>query len=159
MKRISGLLVIVMLLSVFAFGCGGGDDENTPVASGIAVEGDVINIGVFEPTTGENGGGGMQEVLGVRYANSLYPTVEINGTTYTIALKEVDNQSDKAAAVTAAQSLISQKVVAVIGSYGSGVSIAAGETFQSARCSCSRMLMHKPSGDSRKRLLFQSLLP
>lgn len=83
----------------------------------------------------------MQEVLGVRYANSLYPTVEINGTTYTIALKEVDNQSDKAAAVTAAQSLISQKVVAVIGSYGSGVSIAAGETFQSAGvpavgCSC-----------------------
>ena len=63
MKRISGLLVIVMLLSVFAFGCGGGDDENTPVASGIAVEGDVINIGVFEPTTGENGRGGMQEVL------------------------------------------------------------------------------------------------
>ena len=141
MKRISGLLVIVMLLSVFAFGCGGGDDENTPVASGIAVEGDVINIGVFEPTTGENGGGGMQEVLGVRYANSLYPIVEINGTTYTIALKEVDNQSDKAAAVTAAQSLISQKVVAVIGSYGSGVSIAARETFQSAGvpavgCSC-----------------------
>ena len=72
------------------------------------------------------------EVLGIRYANSLYPTVDINGTTYTIELKEVDNQSDKAAAVTAAQSLISQQVVAVLGSYGSGVSIAAGETFLNA---------------------------
>ena len=31
----------------------------------------VIKIGVFEPTTGENGGGGYQEVLGIRYANEM----------------------------------------------------------------------------------------
>jgi len=92
----------------------------------------VIKIGVFEPTTGENGGGGAQEVLGARYANQVYNTVDINGTTYTIELVEVDNQSDKTAAVTAAQSLISSGVMAVVGSYGSGVSIAAGETFAQA---------------------------
>ena len=118
MKKLSMLLVLVMIFSVFAFGCGNGGDDTDTEVTGIAVEGDVIKIGVFEPTTGENGGGGMQEVLGIRYANSLYPTVDINGTTYTIELKEVDNQSDKAAAVTAAQSLISQQVVAVLGSYG-----------------------------------------
>jgi len=140
MKKISILLVIVMLFACFATACGGSEAE-VEEAAGIAVEGTTITIGVFEPTTGENGGGGIQEVLGVRYANSLFPTVDIDGVTYEIKLAEVDNQSDKAAAVTAAQSLISQKVVAVIGSYGSGVSIAAGETFASAGvpalgCSC-----------------------
>ncbi len=142
MKKVSLLLVLVMVFSLFAFGCGGGGEE-APAGdvSGISVEGTTIKIGVFEPTTGENGGGGMQEVLGARYANQLFPTVDINGTTYDIVLEEVDNQSDKAAAVTAAQQLISKGVVAVIGSYGSGVSIAAGSTFEEAGvpavgCSC-----------------------
>lgn len=141
MKKISILLVLVMVFSIFAVGCGGGGGEDTDVVAGIDVEGTTIKIGVFEPTTGENGGGGIQEVLGIRYANSLYPTVDINGTTYDIQLVEVDNQSDKTAAVTAAQSLVSQGVVTVLGSYGSGVSIAAGPTFAEAGvpaigCSC-----------------------
>jgi branched-chain amino acid transport system substrate-binding protein len=95
--------------------------------------GNVIKIGVFEPMTGENGGGGFQEVLGMRYANKMYPTVEINGVTYDIQLVEVDNKSDKTEAVSAAQSLISSGVKAVLGSYGSGVSIAAGEFFKEAK--------------------------
>ncbi len=143
MKKISLLLVLLLVFSVFAFGCGesGDDSAANADATGISVEGTTIHIGVFEPTTGENGGGGMQEVLGARYANQLYGTVEINGTTYDIVLDEVDNQSDKAAAVTAANQLISKGVVAVLGSYGSGVSIAAGETFMNAQvpavgCSC-----------------------
>jgi len=58
-----------------------------------------------------------------------------------VKLEEVDNQSDKSAAVTAAQTLISKGVIAVLGSYGSGVSIAAGSTFANAKipavgCSC-----------------------
>lgn len=104
-------------------------------------DGDVIKIGVFEPTTGENGGGGVQEVLGARYANKVRNTVTVDGKEYKIELVEVDNQSDKSAAVTAAQSLVSSGVKAVLGSYGSGVSIAAGSTFSDAKipavgCSC-----------------------
>jgi len=93
----------------------------------------VIKIGVFEPVTGENGGGGFQEVLGIRYANKKYPTVEINGDTYDIELVEVDNKSDKTEAVSAAQSLVSSNVKVILGSYGSGVSIAAGEIFAEAQ--------------------------
>ncbi|MGB4657901.1 MAG: ABC transporter substrate-binding protein [Mobilitalea sp.] len=101
----------------------------------------VIKIGVFEPQTGENGGGGFQEVLGIRYANQVYPTVEIDGVTYDIELVEVDNKSDKTEAVSAAQTLISAGVNVILGSYGSGVSIAAGEFFADAGipaigCSC-----------------------
>jgi branched-chain amino acid transport system substrate-binding protein len=94
--------------------------------------GKVIKIGVFEPLTGENGGGGSQEVMGMRYANEVYPTVEINGDTYDIELVVVDNKSDKTEAVSAAQSLISSDVKVVLGSYGSGVSIAAGDFFADA---------------------------
>ena len=136
MKKISFLLVAVLVLSALLTGCGGGAaDEgktNDSAVKSIAVEGDTIKIGVFEPTTGENGGGGMQEVLGARFANTVAPTVTIDGKEYKIELVEVDNQSDKTAAVTAAQSLISKGVVAIIGSYGSGVSIAASHTFVDA---------------------------
>ncbi len=93
----------------------------------------VIKIGVFEPQTGENGGGGFQEVLGIRYANTVYPTVDINGETYKIELVEADNKSDKTEAVSAAQKLISEGCKVIIGSYGSGVSIAAGEIFKDAK--------------------------
>ena len=127
-KFLTVLLVVALCLSAFA--CGAKEDANP---NGNEVEGNVIYIGVFEPTTGENGGGGMQEVLGIRYAHSLFNTVTINGTEYEIQLVEVDNQSDKTAAVTAAQTLISSDVIAVLGSYGSGVSIAAGETFANAK--------------------------
>src|SRR5665647_1626929 len=121
-KAIAVVLVLLMILSSFA-GCS---------SDGTKTE-NVIKIGVFEPVTGENGGGGLQEVLGIRYANVVYPTVDIAGETYTIELVEVDNKSDKTEAVTAAQRLISEGVVAVIGSYGSGVSIAAGEIFKEAQ--------------------------
>lgn len=136
-KFIALALASVMTLSLAA--CGGGSDD--AAVAGTPISGDTIKIGVFEPTTGENGGGGMQEVLGIRYANTVVPTVDINGTTYNIELVEVDNQSDKTAAVTAAQSLISSGVVGVLGSYGSGVSIAAGQTYAEAGvpaigCSC-----------------------
>ena len=135
MKKVLALVLAAMMLVMCVASCG----EKTP--AGITVTGDTIKIGVFEPTTGENGGGGMQEVIGIRYANSVVPTVTVGGKEYKIELVEVDNQSDKTAAVTAASNLITEGVIAVLGSYGSGVSIAAGETFRSAGvpaigCSC-----------------------
>ena len=104
----------------------------TVLVPGAAFAENVIKIGVFEPVTGQNGGGGFQEVLGMRYAHTLTPTIELGGVEYSIELVEVDNQSDKTAAVSAAQSLMASGVSVVLGSYGSGVSIAAGEIFADA---------------------------
>ena len=56
----------------------------------------------------------------------VLPTVVINGETYNVVLKIVDNQSATDKAPTAAQQLVSDNVSVVLGSYGSGVSIAAG---------------------------------
>ena len=120
MKKIFAIILCACMICALLVGCG---SSESPAA---AVEGDVLKIGIFEPATGENGAGGMQEVLGARYANKVVPSVTVNGKEYKIELVEVDNQSDKTAAVTAAQNLVSSGVIAVIGSYGSGVSIAAG---------------------------------
>ena len=92
----------------------------------------VVKIGVFEPQSGDNGAGGKQEVLGMQYANKLTPTVEIGGTEYDVQLVYADNASSNDKAPTAAQDLISNGVSLVLGSYGSGVSIAASDTFANA---------------------------
>jgi branched-chain amino acid transport system substrate-binding protein len=120
MKKLTVCLLVFLLASSVLFAAGGTEQK-----SGVKE----VVIGVFEPLTGENGGGGYQEVLGMRYANKVYPTVKINGETYNVRLVEADNKSDKTEAVTAAQSLISSGASVILGSYGSGVSIAAGDIF------------------------------
>ncbi|HHW95362.1 MAG TPA: ABC transporter substrate-binding protein [Mogibacterium sp.] len=122
MKKITVLSLILMLAMTAFVGCGGGSGADE----------DTVRIGVFEPASGDNGAGGKQEVLGIQYANSVQPTVEIDGKEYKVELVIVDNESDNSKAVTAAESLVSQDVSIVLGSYGSGVSIAAADTFAKA---------------------------
>ena len=98
-------------------------------ANGSSANGKTIKIRVFEPASGDNGAGGKQETLGVQYANKVQPTVEIGGETYNVELVIVDNESSNDKAPTAAANLVAQNVSIVLGSYGSGVSIAAGDTF------------------------------
>ena len=93
---------------------------------------DTVKIGVYEPASGDNGAGGKQEVLGMQYANSVQPTVEIGGTEYSVELDIVDNQSSNDKGPSAASQLVSDGVSIVLGSYGSGVSIAASDIFKDA---------------------------
>ncbi len=91
---------------------------------------DTVKIGVYEPASGDNGAGGKQETLGIQYANSLTPTVEIDGTEYNVELDIVDNESSTDKGPSAASTLVSDGVSIVLGSYGSGVSIAASDIFK-----------------------------
>ena len=93
---------------------------------------DSVKIGVFEPASGDSGAGGKQEMLGMQYANKETPTVEIGGTTYDVELVYADNGSDTTKAPSAANDLVSKGVSVVLGSYGSGVSIAGSEIFKNA---------------------------
>lgn len=127
LKKVFAITLAACLSASMVAGCSTGSSSS---ASGGAK---VIKIGAFEPTTGENGGGGLQELLGMRYANKTHPTVKIGGEEYKVELVEVDNKSDKTEAVNAAQKLVSEKVSVVLGSYGSGVSIAAGQIFADAK--------------------------
>ena len=118
-------LALVLVMSLFA----------------VSALAETVKIGVFEPASGDNGAGGKQEVIGIEYANSIVPTVEVGGKTYDVELVIVDNQSATDKAVSAAQELVDAGVSIVLGSYGSGVSMAGGEVFAAAEipaigCSC-----------------------
>ena len=115
-KLVSVLLALVLILSLTA----GAMAEN------------IVKIGVFEPASGDSGAGGKQEMLGMQYAHSIQPTVEINGETYTVELVYADNGSSADKAPTAAQQLVTEGVSVVLGSYGSGVSIAGSPYFAEA---------------------------
>ena len=128
MKKLISVAALLAMVLTFSAGCGG---DTTTGGDTAQTGNEVVKVGIFEPASGENGAGGKQEVLGIRYAHSLQPTVEIAGVTYDVQLVEVDNQSDTTKAVTAAQELVSSDVSIVLGSYGSGVSIAAGDIFKS----------------------------
>ena len=125
MKRFSLIFVALALLFV---GCSNSGNNN----SGNNTKTPVVKIGVYEPASGDNGAGGKQETLGVQYANTVTPTVMIGGTEYKVQLEIVDNESSNDKAVTAASELVSKGVSVVVGSYGSGVSIAASDTFANA---------------------------
>jgi branched-chain amino acid transport system substrate-binding protein len=93
---------------------------------------ETVKIGVYEPSSGDNGAGGKQEQLGIQFANSVTPTVEIGGTEYEVELVTADNESSNEKGPTAASELVSKGVSVVLGSYGSGVSIAASDIFAQA---------------------------
>ena len=122
---LSGALSLSLLTA-----CGGGTSSDP--GSGSSSGDKVIKIGVFEPSTGDSASGGKKEMLGMQYANYETPTVEVGGETYNVELVYADNASTTDKALTAASSLVSAGVSLVLGSYGSGVSIAAGPTFQQA---------------------------
>ena len=132
-------LVLALLMALSLVACG---NDAAPADGDAAASGDkVVKIGVYEPSSGGNGAGGKKEVLGIEYANSVIPTVTIGGEEYAVELVEVDNQSENDKGVSAAQQLVSSGVSVVLGSYGSGVSMAAAPVFEEAKiaaigCSC-----------------------
>jgi branched-chain amino acid transport system substrate-binding protein len=128
------ILALVMVLALAA--CGGGGGNNPTPTPDDKTETDVVKIGIFQPASGDNGAPGKQETLGSQYANVVQPTVEVGGKTYKVELVIVDNESSNDKAVSAAQTLVSQDVSVVLGSYGSGVSIAGSDVFGAAGIPC-----------------------
>lgn len=114
------LLLVVLLIASVTVGCAtDGDDTGS--------NGDpdgVIKIGVFEPMTGASAAGGQMTVEGIELANSVKG--EVLGREVELVI--VDNKSDKVESANAVSSLIDKDgVVAIIGSYGSSNSMAAGD--------------------------------
>ena len=119
--------------------------------SGLATSNPVVKdgkiyVGVYQPQSGANGAGGKQEVIAIQYANEIKKTITAGGKEYTIELVIVDNESDDNKAVSAASKIVADGACVSLGSYGSGVSIAAAETFYNAGvpaigCSCTNTLV------------------
>ncbi|WP_330389598.1 ABC transporter substrate-binding protein [Geosporobacter ferrireducens] len=127
-KKMS-LIIALMLVVVLTFtGCAKPAPQSADQPA--SAESDVIKIGVFQPLTGANAAGGAIELEGVKLANELYPTV----LGKKVELVIVDNKSDKVEAASAAARLIEKdKVSAIIGSWGSSLSMAAGDAVKNAK--------------------------
>ena len=123
MKR--GLIIALIMLCVPLLVFAGARRE--------AASEEVVKIGLFQALSGGNGPGGRQQNGGIEYAHSLTPTVEIGGKIYRVEFVVADNQSLTAVAPAAAQTLVAAGVSIVLGSFGSGVSIAGSDTFGNAR--------------------------
>ena len=128
-KFLAMVLALVMALSLVACGQQGGDaQQGDDSASGDKV----IKIGVFEPLSGDSASGGKKELLGMQYANSETPTIDLNGETYTIELVTSDNGSSSDKAPSAASDLVAKGVSLVLGTYGSSAAMAGGPKFGEA---------------------------
>jgi len=91
---------------------------------------DPIKIGIYEPMTGAMAAGGQQTMEGINLAYEVRK--EAIGRPIEIVL--VDNKSEKVEAANAMARLIDkEKVVAVIGSYGSSLSMAGGPLAMKAK--------------------------
>jgi len=123
-KFLAMILALCMVFSLCACGGGGSDAADSGEK--------VVKIGVFEPSSGDSASGGKKEILGMQYANALTPEVTIGGETYKVELVYGDNGSSTDKAPSAASSLVSAGVSVVLGSYGSGVSMAGGPKFEEA---------------------------
>ena len=91
---------------------------------------DPIKIGVYLPLTGQNAFGGQLELEGIQLAHKLKPTV----LDRPVELVVVDNKSDKVEAANAVKRLTEhEKVLAIIGTYGSSLAMAGGEVAERAK--------------------------
>ena len=124
MKKFLAMILCLAMMACLVAGCANSGSGSS--------SGDVIRIGVYEPQTGDNGAGGKQEILGMQYANSVQPTVDIDGKTYNVELAIVDNRTTAENGPSAAAELMNKDVSVVLGSYGSGVSMAGGTVFAEA---------------------------
>ena len=96
----------------------------------LAADAGPIKIGVYLPLTGQNAFGGQLELEGVRLAHKEMPKV----LDRPVELVVVDNKSDKVESANAVKRLVERdKVVALIGTYGSSLAMAGAEVAEKAK--------------------------
>lgn len=119
-KTISLLFALALLLTLAA--CGSKKPEE-PVRH-------TVRIGVLEPLSGTRAPEGRRELLGVRYARSLTPSLTLAKEDYDMELVVADCGSTVQSALEAAASLVEQGVCVVIGTNDSELSLAVGPLFE-----------------------------
>ncbi len=117
----------------------------TLAMAGAAFAAEPIKLGVYLPLTGQNAFGGQLELEGIQLAHKEMPTV----LGRPVELVVVDNKSDKVEAANAVTRLTAkEKVLGIIGTYGSSLALAGGEVAEKAKTpvigtSCTNPLVTK----------------
>ena len=102
----------------------------TLALASVAHAADPIKIGVYLPLTGQNAVGGRLELDGVKLAHKEMP--KVLGRDVQLIIE--DNKSDRVEAANAMKRLTARdKVLGVIGTYGSSLALAGGEVAELAK--------------------------
>ncbi|EJU20261.1 MULTISPECIES: ABC transporter substrate-binding protein [unclassified Mogibacterium] len=128
--KAASAMMLLLLLAVVLSGCTTFDNfKKTYIDKKVVGDTNTINIGIYEPSSGEFKEQGEEEIRGIELANSIYGNV--NGIK--INLVRVDNQSDINSAKTAIQNLIKMKPTVIIGSAGEANSMVASPYIEKAK--------------------------
>ncbi len=135
------LLIMVLTLALFAFGCAesgepategqGGEEQAGEESTGEETSGGVIEIGVLAPTTGSEAYYGNDMVQSYQMAiDEINEAGGVLGNTLELFVE--DDACDAAQAATAASKIISAEPDFVVGGYCSGATIPALQQFYDA---------------------------
>lgn len=128
--KAAAILMILSMSSVLLSGCTTFDNfKKTFIDKQGSSSSNTINIGIYEPNSGEFRAQGIDETKGIELANSIYSNV--NGIK--INLVKVDNKSDINSSKAAIINLIKMKPVAIIGSAGEANSMVASQYIEKAK--------------------------
>ena len=123
------LVFLCALLLLFIQSC----SKSTSIKTSENVSTKIIKIGLIEPFSGVSSASAIDEINGVKLANWLYNSVNINGTDYTIKIVEADNESTIDGAKRAASKLVDEKVMAAIGTYDSTLALSSTNILTSSK--------------------------
>jgi branched-chain amino acid transport system substrate-binding protein len=133
-----GLAILALLAVLSSAGAG---REPTVLAApanrgiGALSNGSAITIGTAAPLTGPNAALGWQQVNAVQLAISRTNAaggIEIGGTSYSVTLAIADSGCNTTQAITAANELLADGAVAVVGHTCSGASMSAAPVYNAA---------------------------
>ncbi|MBN6187729.1 ABC transporter substrate-binding protein [Aneurinibacillus sp. BA2021] len=126
-RKVTGILLTLMLSAGMMAGCGGAKDANTASSGGQAPAGDTIKIGANLELSGGTASYGQSAGQGIDLAvEEINKNGGINGKKLEVI--KVDNKSEPAESTNAAIKLTSQeKVTAIIGPATSGAVLAEAQ--------------------------------
>ncbi|MDR1128785.1 MAG: ABC transporter substrate-binding protein [Treponema sp.] len=120
-----GCFVFVILVLVFSSCAGGGQGRQGS---------SYITIGVLEPLTGVQSGGGNLELEGIELAHELNPEVNIGGKLYPVRLAVEDAKSEREDTVAAVQLLVDrEKASVILGTWDSGLASVASDVIRRSK--------------------------
>ncbi|MDD4565364.1 MAG: ABC transporter substrate-binding protein, partial [Eubacteriales bacterium] len=128
-KIIAIRVILILMITTLFSGCTTFDNfQETFLGTG-EEKNEKIRIGVFEPLSGSDKENGKLELQGIELAHEMFPRV----LGKEVELVYADNKSDVDVAASVAEDLVEKKVSAVLGSYGSILSLVGGEYFTEAK--------------------------
>lgn len=128
-KKVVRTLILMCIAALFLSGCTTFNNFKEAFIDKKTETEETIKIGVYEPMSGSDSEGGLEEIDGIALANKLYPTVQGKR----VELIYADNKSDLDVAETAIVDLLKKNPLVILGSYGNIYSLVAHQYLEEVK--------------------------